>query len=179
MIIRTVDETLDRMHIAAANADLESYFDCFMDDGYFIGTDSTERWTMIPDFYNYTKPFFDQGLGWTYTSISRHVNYLNDQNWSFVSPAAPITTTATTADTKTNTHANSTVAQPPLQTVALFDEILSHERFGITRNSGVMVLQAQPTLPNTYVWKIAQYHLTIPIPNCHVDTIVQIIQHSD
>ena len=68
--------------------------------------------------------------------------------------------------------------------ISLFDEILSHERFGVTRNSGVMILQPQSQpqpqpLPNDYVWRIAQYHLTIPIPNHLVDTIVQAIQTSD
>ena len=154
-ILRTVDETLDRMHIAAANADLETYFDCFANDGYFIGTDQTERWTIQPDFYNYAKPYFDQGMGWTYTPVSRHITYLTQQHFP----------TASTAATTTCTQ----------NSVALFDEILSHERFGTTRNSGVMVLQRhQQPQGNGYVWRIAQYHLTIPIPNRCVDTIVQI-----
>ena len=162
---RTVDETLDRMHTAAANAELESYFDCFSKDGYFIGTDSTERWMIMPDFYNYTKPYFDQGMGWTYTPVSRHVTYLDDQNL----PIASVT--AATADS---------MIVPPTAVVALFDEILSHERFGTTRNSGVMTLHP-PTPPheNNFVWKIVQYHLTIPIPNRYVDTVVQIIRQTD
>jgi hypothetical protein len=168
-IVRTVDETLDRMHTAATNADLESYFDCFTSDGYFIGTDRTERWTIIPDFYNYTKPYFDQGLGWTYTPVSRHVQYLNNHNGPLESATAASAVTTIAA-----------AIEPSVPAVALFDEILSHERFGITRNSGVMALQPQSSpSSNNYVWKIAQYHLTIPIPNRQVDEIVKIIQRSD
>ena len=170
IVVSTVDDTLDRMHTAAANADFEAYFDCFIPNGYFIGTDSTERWNIIPDFYNYTKPYFDQGTGWTYTPISRHITYLNNETLSLASGIANTNTSATT------------LPPPKTATVALFDEILSHERFGITRNSGVMMLQQQQQQPstllqeNTCSWKIVQYHLTIPIPNQCVDTVVQIIQ---
>jgi SnoaL-like domain len=167
---QTVDETLDRMHTAAAKADLESYFDCFTDDGCFIGTDSTERWTIVPDFYNYTKPYFDQGIGWTYTPVSRHIKYLNNEALPTASGIAAVTTSA---DTSTN------MLPPPTATVAIFDEILSHERFGVTRNSGVMVLQRLAPQEMNFIWKIVQYHLTIPIPNRYVDTVVKIIQQSE
>ena len=42
--------------------------------------------------------------------------------------------------------------------VAWFDELLSHEKLGTCRGSGVLVREAGE-------WKIAQYNLSVPIPN--------------
>ena len=41
---------------------------------------------------------------------------------------------------------------------ALFDELLQHERLGQCRGSGVLVRE-------TDGWKIAQYNLSVPVPN--------------
>lgn len=41
---------------------------------------------------------------------------------------------------------------------ALFDELLSNEKLGQCRGSGVLVLQDG-------AWKIAQYNLSVPVPN--------------
>lgn len=43
--------------------------------------------------------------------------------------------------------------------VAWFHEVLDSESFGTTRGTGVLVLEEDTG------WLIAQYHLTIPIPN--------------
>jgi SnoaL-like domain len=131
--LATVEETLDALHTAASNADLEAYFKVFAPNAIFLGTDLQERWTM-PEFYIYAKPHFDQGQGWTYTPVSRNITYYND---------------------------NST---------ACFDEILHNDRFGMTRSSGVALRQSNQ------LWKIVQYHLTVPIPNHLMDTVVQIIK---
>ena len=42
--------------------------------------------------------------------------------------------------------------------VAWFDEILGNEKYGTSRGTGVLVRTAAG-------WRIAQYHLTFPIPN--------------
>ncbi len=42
--------------------------------------------------------------------------------------------------------------------VAWFDEVLESESYGTSRGTGVLVLTPQG-------WRIAQYHLTFPIPN--------------
>jgi ketosteroid isomerase-like protein len=41
---------------------------------------------------------------------------------------------------------------------ALFDELLQHDRLGQCRGSGVLVLEEGS-------WKIAQYNLSVPVPN--------------
>lgn len=42
--------------------------------------------------------------------------------------------------------------------VAWFDEILWNETYGVCRGTGVLVIE-------NGAWRIAQYHLTFPIPN--------------
>jgi ketosteroid isomerase-like protein len=55
---------------------------------------------------------------------------------------------------------------------AWFDEILDNDHYGTTRSSGVLVREDGG-------WKVAQYHLTIPIPNDLADRVVAMIrQHA-
>ncbi|HEX9730080.1 MAG TPA: nuclear transport factor 2 family protein [Gemmatimonadales bacterium] len=57
----------------------------------------------------------------------------------------------------------------PTGTVAWFDEILDNENYGETRGTGVMRLIGGE-------WKIAQYHLTIPVPNELAGDLVAMIR---
>ncbi len=59
----------------------------------------------------------------------------------------------------------------PTGTVAWFDEILDNANYGETRGTGVLRLAGDR-------WKIAQYHLTIPVPNALADTLVGMIRRS-
>ena len=47
---------------------------------------------------------------------------------------------------------------------ALFDELLQHDRLGQCRGSGVVVLDEGR-------WKIAQYNLSVPVPNAIVEDV--------
>jgi hypothetical protein len=67
-----VVETLNRFHGAASQADLATYFAILAEDGVFLGTDATERWTAA-EFRAYCAPYFAAGQGWTYIPVSRHV----------------------------------------------------------------------------------------------------------
>lgn len=46
----------------------------------------------------------------------------------------------------------------PDENVAWFDELLDNEKLGETRGTGVLIKVGT-------LWKVSQYHLTIPIPN--------------
>lgn len=116
-----VEETLDAFHRAASEANGATYFGLFHDDGVFLGTDATERWT-VGEFRAYAEPFFSQGRGWTYTLLERHVSVSSGGD------------------------------------VAWFDERLMNASLGETRGSGVLLWDGDR-------WKVAQYNLTIPIPN--------------
>ncbi len=73
-IERQVAQVLDDFHDAASRADFEGYFGLMAEDSIFIGTDASERWT-YDQFKAFTKPYFDQGKGWTYVSTSRHIYF--------------------------------------------------------------------------------------------------------
>ncbi|MEP6391435.1 MAG: nuclear transport factor 2 family protein [Halioglobus sp.] len=60
----------------------------------------------------------------------------------------------------------------PSKKTAFFDELLSHERLGTCRGSGVMILDGAQ-------WKVAQYNLSVPIPNDLVDGVAQQIVASE
>lgn len=74
-----INTVLDDFHDAAAKADGPRYFGHFADDGVFLGTDATERWT-LPEFKEFAKPYFEKGKGWAYTSRVRHINLTPDGN---------------------------------------------------------------------------------------------------
>ena len=77
-----VDHVLDDFHRAASEADGERYFAHFAPGGVFLGTDSSERWT-VGEFQAYAEPFFEQGRGWTYVPRDRHIafNERGDVAW--------------------------------------------------------------------------------------------------
>ncbi len=52
---------------------------------------------------------------------------------------------------------------------AWFDEVLDNARMGECRGSGVLVLRGGE-------WKIAQYNLTVPVPNDLMDTVTAMIR---
>jgi hypothetical protein len=52
---------------------------------------------------------------------------------------------------------------------AFFDELLDNAGLGETRGSGVMVHERG-------AWKVAQYNLSIPIPNALADSVVGLIR---
>jgi ketosteroid isomerase-like protein len=70
--ILDVEQSIDAWHQAAAKAHFENYFDLMTDDGIFIGTDATENW-QLAEFKAFSKPYFDKGKAWSFTSLERHV----------------------------------------------------------------------------------------------------------
>ncbi len=77
-----IGAVLDDFHNAASKADFDRYFAHFTDSAVFIGTDSTERWT-VDEFKKYCEPNFRIGKGWTYTPVDRHIelNARADTAW--------------------------------------------------------------------------------------------------
>jgi len=53
--------------------------------------------------------------------------------------------------------------------VAWFDELLDNDSLGVTRGTGVLVLENNE-------WKVSQYHLTIPVPNALADSVAEQIK---
>ena len=53
--------------------------------------------------------------------------------------------------------------------VAWFDELLDNDSLGVTRGTGVLILE-------NHKWKVSQYHLTIPVPNALADSVAEQIK---
>jgi hypothetical protein len=70
-----INEMLDLWHKAAANSAFETYFSLMTPNGVFIGTDATENW-QNEAFRSFSKPYFDKGKAWNFSSLQRNI-YLN------------------------------------------------------------------------------------------------------
>jgi ketosteroid isomerase-like protein len=128
-----IEKTLTNFHQAAADANLNEYFNLLTDDAIYLGTDSSERWTK-KTFKHYVEPRFKQGHGWKYTKIARHIKVSQDNKTAF------------------------------------FDELLTNKNYGLCRSTGMMRKTIQG-------WKIAQYSLSVPLPNAIAKDIVKEIKH--
>ncbi len=71
---KAIHAVLDDWHQAAAAADEERYFSHFTDDGIFMGTDATERWTTT-EFRAYAHPHFAKGKAWRFKAVRRDVMF--------------------------------------------------------------------------------------------------------
>ncbi|ETN93740.1 hypothetical protein P278_31500 [Zhouia amylolytica AD3] len=131
---KEINTLIDAWHLAAAEADFDSYFSKMTNDAVFIGTDPTENW-QLEAFKKFAKPFFDKGKAWSFKALERNVYLSSDQN------------------------------------SAWFDELLDTQ-MKICRGSGVLKkVNGQ--------WKIAQYVLSIAVPNENVDQLIQIKENFD
>lgn len=89
----------------------------------------------LAQFKAYATPFFEKGQGWTYSVLSRTISVRSS------------------GDT------------------AWFDERLMNQKYGECRGTGVLVRVNGSDLPlcegfgGVVRWKIAQYNLSVPIPN--------------
>jgi len=79
VLIQNAETTINTWHLAASNADFGTYFSLMTSDGVFIGTDATENW-QNEAFKSYSKPYFDKGKAWSFTSIERNTYVDKEQN---------------------------------------------------------------------------------------------------
>jgi hypothetical protein len=77
-----IHRLLDKWHAAAGRADYDSYFDMLSADAIFMGTDATEHWNK-KQFQEFSKPFFDRGKAWNFTSLQRHVYFDKSGNMAW------------------------------------------------------------------------------------------------
>ena len=76
---KKINTTLDSWHKAAANAEFDNYFSYMTSNGVFIGTDATENW-QLDAFKAFSKPYFDKGKAWNFTSLQRNIYFDKYQN---------------------------------------------------------------------------------------------------
>ena len=78
--VSEIENIMDSFHRAASEADYDGYVGRLTPDGIFLGTDPTERWTR-DELGGFCRPYFDQGTGWTYRPVERHVASQGDVAW--------------------------------------------------------------------------------------------------
>lgn len=71
-----IHQTIDNWHKNAAETNFEAYFNAMAKESVFIGTDATENWNK-KDFMSFSKPYFDKGKAWNFTSLERNI-YLSE-----------------------------------------------------------------------------------------------------
>ncbi|SCY20800.1 nuclear transport factor 2 family protein [Flavobacterium caeni] len=68
----TIGKLLDNWHQAAADAQLDAYFQVLAPDAIYIGTDATEHWS-VDKFRKFCKPYFHNKKTWDFKALERHV----------------------------------------------------------------------------------------------------------
>jgi len=77
--IGQINNFMDQWHKDAANADFDGYFGAMHDEGRFLGTDKTERWSK-QQFMDYAKGAFEKKKTWDFTPKDRLVFLSSDMN---------------------------------------------------------------------------------------------------
>jgi len=75
--LESPDELMDQWHLAAAQADFDSFFNFMSADFIYLGTDPSERWTK-KTFALFCQPYFDQGKAWDFKPNWRNWYYSED-----------------------------------------------------------------------------------------------------
>jgi hypothetical protein len=74
-----LNDQIDQWHEDASVANYKDYFGFIAEDGVFIGTDITERWTK-EEFSDFSKPYFDSGKAWSFKSKERTIRFNKDKS---------------------------------------------------------------------------------------------------
>ncbi len=75
--VSTIDTFLNQWHQAASSANASVFFESIDENGIYIGTADTERWTKS-EFLKYAKPYFDRGNAWDFKPYNRNVHVTSD-----------------------------------------------------------------------------------------------------
>lgn len=74
---KAINKVLEAWHKSAAEANFETYFEAMTNESIFIGTDASENWKNT-DFKEFSKPYFDKGKAWSFTSVERNIYIYKD-----------------------------------------------------------------------------------------------------
>lgn len=80
----SIHQFINTWHQAATDANAEVFFGSIADDGIYIGTDASERWTK-KEFFSFAKPYFDKGKAWDFKSYNRDLHVSNDGRYVWFS----------------------------------------------------------------------------------------------
>jgi hypothetical protein len=71
-IKKEVNTLLFNWHKAASDANFKEYFRVLDSTTVYIGTAAEEIWTK-EQFANFSKPYFDKGKAWSFTTLERNI----------------------------------------------------------------------------------------------------------
>jgi hypothetical protein len=73
----TINQFMDKWHKAAATADEEVFFGSMTEDGIYLGTDKTEKWTRN-EMAEWANEYFQKESAWSFTATDRDVYFSDD-----------------------------------------------------------------------------------------------------
>ena len=79
---KNVSKVLDDLNLYAATANFKNYFNLYAEESTFIGTDANEIWNKKA-FMDYSKPHFDKGKAWNFTSLKRNITFSADGKYAW------------------------------------------------------------------------------------------------
>ncbi len=79
---KNVSKVLDDLNLYASTADFKNYFNLYAEESTFIGTDANEVWNK-KEFMEYSKPHFDKGKAWSFTSLKRNITFSDDGKYAW------------------------------------------------------------------------------------------------
>lgn len=79
---KNVSKVLDDLNLYASTADFKNYFNLYAEESTFIGTDANEVWNK-KEFIEYSKPHFDKGKAWSFTSLKRNITFSDDGKYAW------------------------------------------------------------------------------------------------
>lgn len=79
---KNVGKVLDDLNLYASKADFKNYFKLYAAESTFIGTDANEVWNK-KEFMDYSKPHFEKGKAWSFTSLKRNITFSADGKYAW------------------------------------------------------------------------------------------------
>ncbi|MDP2453364.1 MULTISPECIES: nuclear transport factor 2 family protein [unclassified Kaistella] len=79
---KNVGKVLDDLNLYASKADFKNYFKLYAEESTFIGTDANEVWNK-KEFMDYSKPHFEKGKAWNFTSLKRNITFSADGKYAW------------------------------------------------------------------------------------------------
>lgn len=79
---KNVSKVLDDLNLFAAQADYKNYFDLFAEESIYVGTEAGEVWNK-EEFMAWSKPYFDRGKAWNFTSLKRNIYFSKDGTYAW------------------------------------------------------------------------------------------------
>ena len=79
---KNISKVLDELNLYASTADFKNYFALYAEESTFIGTDANEVWNK-KEFMDYSKPHFDKGKAWSFTSLKRNITFSADGKYAW------------------------------------------------------------------------------------------------